>query len=315
VNHSGSYRYLFGPVPSRRLGLSLGVDCVPVKTCTLDCVYCECGATTSLSLTPSEYVPAREIIAELDAFLSTAPKLDVITFTGSGEPTLNTALAEIIRHCRQHYPQYITALLTNSTLLHLPAIRKGILAFDYILPSLDAVSQPVFEKINRPASGLRAQQVVDGLITLSQEYRGILWVEVFIIPGINNTPDELKLLKDILTVINPQRVQLNALDRPGTCAWVTQTSSAELERIAALFQPLPVEILSRAMAPRRIGTTDDPCLASILDALRRRPATIEDLATVAGTTINTAQQLAERLLMDHQIHTELVGKHLFYRVS
>ena len=147
-------KYLFGPVNSRRLGISLGVDLVPHKTCSLNCVYCECGDTTTLTSAIAEYVPTGDVIAELDGYLSGSPRLDVVTFSGSGEPTLHAGIGKILRHLKERYPQYKVAVLTNGTLLHDPGVRKSIAMADIVVPSLDAVGPEAFARICRPAAGI-----------------------------------------------------------------------------------------------------------------------------------------------------------------
>ena len=155
-----SLHYLFGPVQSRRLGTSLGIDCIIPKTCNLDCIYCECGATTSRTMIRKEYIPASAIMDELRTFLASSPKLDYITFGGSGEPTLNSKIGELIRFLKNEFPRYKTALLTNGALLYLPDVQDAILPFDCILPSLDAISKPVFDAINRPDPSLDVKKMI-----------------------------------------------------------------------------------------------------------------------------------------------------------
>jgi wyosine [tRNA(Phe)-imidazoG37] synthetase (radical SAM superfamily) len=313
MNRSGAYRYLFGPVPSRRLGLSLGIDCMPAKTCSLNCVYCECGRTTDLTLEVKEYIPGHAIRTELARYLSNAPRIDAITVTGSGEPTLNSALGEISAYLKSEHPQYTSALLTNATLFTRPDVRERVRAFDLILPSLDAVSEKVFSAVNRPAPGLHAGQVVEGLVALSREYSGRLWVEVFIVPGVNDTDDELKRIKKVLDKVKPQRVQLNTLDRPGTADWVVPATPGRLVEIARYFQPLPVEILSRQMAGSTYGTGESVDRELLLTAVARRPATVEDIAVIAKSTINAVQKVIAELSAEKKVLTERVGSHTFYR--
>jgi len=164
------YKYLFGPVPSRRLGISLGVDLVPHKTCSLNCVYCECGRTTILTDERKEYVPTEMVLSELNHFLTTNPRLDFITFSGSGEPTLHSGLGNVIKFIKKNFPKYQVALLTNGTLFYSPNIREEVKQVDVILPSLDAASEEVFHKINRPVRGLKVQKVIDGLVQLRTEF-------------------------------------------------------------------------------------------------------------------------------------------------
>ena len=211
-----AYRYLFGPVPSRRLGRSLGIDLVPQKTCTFDCAYCECGRTTVLTLERREYVPTGRVIAELDDCLAKAPDIDYVTFAGSGEPTLHSGIGDIISFIKDRYPRYRVAVLTNGALFVDPDVRAALMRADLVVPSLDAVSEDIFRDINRPSPGITAGQVVAGLVAFSREFPGVIWLEVFIVPGKNDTDEELLRLRDAVAVIAPDRVQVNTLDQPGT---------------------------------------------------------------------------------------------------
>jgi len=239
------YKHLFGPVRSRRLGISLGVNMIPFKTCSLDCVYCECGATTVLTTERKEYIPTDSIIAELDHYLGTNPQLDYVTFGGSGEPTLHSGLGDIINHLKKNYPQKKLALLTNSTLLYDSKLRADIAKCDLVVPSLDAVSDDIFYKINKPEASLDCAGIIKNLIVLSKKFKGQIWLEIFILPGVNDTDKEIALFKEAIAAINPARVQLNSLDRPGTCSNLPVPIAARLEEIAGKLTPFPVEIVSR----------------------------------------------------------------------
>jgi|WetSurMetagenome_2_1015567.scaffolds.fasta_scaffold00027_30 wyosine [tRNA(Phe)-imidazoG37] synthetase (radical SAM superfamily) len=309
-----AYSYLFGPVPSRRLGLSLGVDVVPAKVCNLNCVYCECGKTTTLTVERREWAPASSIIAELADFLKGAPFLDVVTVTGSGEPTLNTGIEAIISFLKTSFPAVRTALLTNGTLFHLEDVRRTAAMFDCVLPSLDAVSDGVFSKVNRPARGLDNGRIIDGLVRFAHEYRGTLWLEVFIVPGVNDTPGELSLLRDAVLAIAPGRVQLNTLDRPGASSSVRPASDRRLLEIAEYFRPAPVEIISRSYTPVAASLNDKNLEAEVLSILRRRPCTVEDVAVASSRSINEAAALLKLLEQRKAVSSETVGNRFFYKV-
>jgi wyosine [tRNA(Phe)-imidazoG37] synthetase (radical SAM superfamily) len=306
-----TYRYLFGPVQSRRLGISLGVDCIPPKTCNLDCVYCECGQTTHLSMTRKEYIPAKEIIDELKTYLAGKPTLDFITFGGSGEPTLNSKIGDIARFLKNEFPQYKRALLTNGTLFYIPEVREAAMAFDCVLPSLDAISLNVFRAVNRPAPALSLDAVIEGLVAFSKEYTGTMWVEVFIIPGTNDSPEELAHFKETLLRLSPGRVQLNSLDRPGTVKNIPVPSRERLAEIAKFLLPLPVEIISRAPLGAA-ATIDNAGEEALLSALRRRPLTIEEMAVFSGTTINGSSEMAHRLQKEGKISLRIACGRTFY---
>ncbi|MBR1369751.1 Fe-S oxidoreductase [Methanocalculus chunghsingensis] len=231
-----TYRYLFGPVQSRRLGRSLGVDLVPDNICSLDCVYCECGTTCHITRRRRMYVPVGEVLQELDHFLAGNPLLDYVTLGGTGEPTLHLGIGEIIVYLKEHHPEYKIAVLTNSTLLSDPGIRQEIIAADLILPSIDAVTKEIFEIINRPAPGIAPDQMIDGLIQLRREFPRTIWLEIFLIPGINTGNKELHLLRDAALRINPDLIHLNSLHRQGAEPWVQGMPEEELHRICRFFR-------------------------------------------------------------------------------
>lgn len=226
-------KYIFGPVLSRRLGISLGIDLIPFKTCSLDCIYCECGKTTDLTMERKEYTPTAEVISELNGYLSKKPPLDYITFSGSGEPTLHKDLGIIINFLKDNYPEYKIALLTNSlSFAYHPEILEEINKVDLIVPSLDAGSEDVFKKICRPIKGITIEKVKKGLIELSKMKNGQIWLEIFIIPGINDAEQELLYFKDFIGKMKADKVQLNHLDRPGSVNWVKEVSFERLKEIA-----------------------------------------------------------------------------------
>ena len=252
---SDKHSIIFGPVLSRRLGYSLGIDIIPFKTCSLDCVYCECGKTTMLTNERKEYIPTGKIINELDMFLNNnPPHIDVITFAGSGEPLLNSGLGKIISRIKTKYPQYKTAVITNAISLVQKNVREEITSADFILPSVDAVFEESFAKVNRPAKGISVDFVLNGLREFAKIYKGILWVEYFVISGINDSKEEISALKEYFEEIKPAKIQLNSLDRPGTCDWVKVASTKRLQEIKSAMAPLDVEIISRNFEAQRHET-------------------------------------------------------------
>lgn len=310
-----SYRYLFGPVQSRRLGASLGIDMVKSTICSLDCVYCECGSTATRTLERKEYVAAEAIIEELTDCLGRLPAIDFVTFGGRGEPTMNSGLGRIVRHLKREFPRYRCALLTNGTLFFLPEVREEVLPFDLVLPNLDAVSRPAFTAINRPDPGLDNERIIEGLVAFRREYRGAIWLEIFIVPGVNDTVAELVLLKAAAVRIDPNRVQLNSLDRPGSCDWVKPATAEHLESLAHFFAPLPVEIitrLGRSSTPWKVGSASPD---AILSLLARRPSTIEEISTLTGLTVNRAEEVMKGLIADRSVTAHSVGHRTFFRIA
>jgi wyosine [tRNA(Phe)-imidazoG37] synthetase (radical SAM superfamily) len=310
------YNHLFGPVQSRRLGRSLGVDMIPFKTCNCNCVYCECGGACAVESERREYIAAEELINELREYLNREAAVDYVTFAGSGEPTLNTALETVVRFVKTTFPACKTALITNGTLFHIAEVRQAAMLFDLVMPSMDAVSAEAFRRVNRPHPGCDVNRMIEGLRDFSKEYRGQLWIEVFIVPGINDSSEEISLLRDALLSIDPDRVQLNSLDRPGACDWVTTATPELLASIAQQFRPLPVEIISRqALAQAAAPLPGSPLADSVLHQLRRRPATIEELSMICGATVNDLAPVIEQLLRENRCTTTTVDGRKYYSLT
>lgn len=306
---------MFGPVVSRRLGISLGVDVVPYKYCSLNCVYCEVSRTTHLTIKRIAFFETEEITAELDSFLTDSPKPDYITFSGAGEPTLNSNLGEIIRYIKDRYPQYKLALITNSTLLNDEQLLQEIKPCDLIMPSLDAVSEIVFEAINRPCDKLSAQDVVDGLVRLRTEYKGLIWLEIFIVPGINDSLEEIELLRDAVIRISPDKVQLNSLDRPGSEDWVEPATYLSLEEIRAILQEgneLPVEIIAKVEKRGQITTAEQDVLSELIELIRKDEYSKQELAAELGIHINEVSKLLQHLILKGRIIARRNHKGVFY---
>ncbi len=307
------YKYLFGPVPSRRLGVSLGVDLVPPKTCSLNCIYCECGRTTNLTLDRKEYVPLQEVESELDHYFSHHPKPDYITFSGSGEPTLNSGIGEILRFIKQQPQDYNTAILSNGTLFHQRTLRDQLLGADLIIPSLDAATPGAFRKINRPHSELKLDEIISGLGHLRAEYCGQIWLEVFIVPGMNDSEQELIALKDAIQRIAPDRVQLNTLDRPGALATIRAATRAELDRIID-YWGFEAEIIARAPRRKEIRSFRDDIESAILETISRRPCTLQDLHEVLGLRVSEINKYLDVLDADGKIIAERQERGVFYKL-
>lgn len=304
------YRNIFGPVPSRRLGLSLGVDLVPHKTCTLDCVYCECGQTTHLTIKRQEYVALKQIKAELDAFLARNPALDFITFSGAGEPTLHSGLGAIVRHLKTAYPQQKLALLTNGTLLNISSIRREISMLDVVKVSLDAVCENNFNRINRPHPGLDLKCVTDGLAAFSKGFAKQLWVEVFLVPGCNDSEVELKEIKNKLNTLEPDRIHLNTLDRPGTESWVKPAGKKALTDIASYLYN--AEIITHFKPEQNGNIVGINYYERLLATIKRRPCTAEDVARVLGIDIIEARRHLYDLTQKGVIRKKEMPRGIFY---
>lgn len=310
-------KHIFGPIPSRRLGISLGIDLVPHKTCSLDCVYCEAGETDKLTLERREYVPIDEVIAELNAFLSSAPKLDFLTFSGAGEPTLNSGIGKVLRFIREQYPQYKTCLLTNGTLLGNESLASEILDFDLVIPSLDAATDEQYRIINRPCHGLTLDDLVNGMSYFRSRFTGGYWLELFVVPGVNDSDDSIAAFLELIIRINPDKVQLNTLDRPGCVDWIKAAGEETLMRFIRAFEShIPVEAVGRfryssyEAVERPFSETEQ----RIVDMVSRRPATIEDICLALAVSPEHAETMLSELEKLNKLVCVQSRRGRFYRL-
>jgi wyosine [tRNA(Phe)-imidazoG37] synthetase (radical SAM superfamily) len=304
-------KYLFGPVNSRRLGISLGIDLLQRKICTLDCIYCECGHTIDLTDEIDEYSPAGEVIAELDSFLESGPVLDAITFSGSGEPTLCSSIGEIINHLKSKYPQYRIVVLTNGTLLHMPEVRERLKNSDVVMPSLDAVSEDVFQKIYRAGSVSSPDKLIKGIKQFRSEFKGKIILEIFIIPGVNDSQEELEKLKRASEEIKPDGIQLNTLHRPSAEKWIKRADYGQLEKIRDFFSPLPVEIIGSPSGKTEAAVVDN-LQERIIATLKRRPSTADDLISALGSERNNMEKNLAEMIDRGIVNIEENARGVFY---
>ncbi len=307
------YKYLFGPVPSRRLGMSLGVDLVPNKVCSLDCVYCEVGKTTKLTTERREYIKSEKIKAELTNYFQNNPDPDFVTFSGYGEPTLHIHIGEILQFIKLIKPDIPVAVLTNGTLLSDKQVRKSLFLADIVLPSLDAATENIFQKINRPSGDLKIENYLKGLIDFRIEFKGKIWLEVFILPGYNDDEHELGELKNVILKLNPDSVQLNTLDRPGTVADVRGATRAELQRVKDLWHLDNVEIIAASPDRKKMQAYRKDTETAIIETISRRPCTLGDLHQILGLHINEINKYLDVLEVDNKIESISQERGIFYR--
>lgn len=309
------YKFIFGPVPSRRLGMSLGVDLVPKKVCSLDCVYCEVGKTTKLTLERKEYIKLDTIKEELTHYFKNNPDPEYITFSGSGEPTLNIFIGEVLQFIKQNKPHIPIAVLTNGTMLFDENVRAAIKEANVILPSLDAATESVFKKINRPQNDLKIDKYIQGLIDFRKEFKGAIWLEVFILPGYNDSPHELNELKKAIMKIKPDSIQLNTLDRPGTVPNLRGATRIELERIVRLWDLENLEIIAASPERKNIQAYRNDIETAIIETIARRPCTLDDLAKILGMHINEINKYLDVLDADNKIETIQQERGVFYQTK
>jgi wyosine [tRNA(Phe)-imidazoG37] synthetase (radical SAM superfamily) len=303
-------RHIFGPVPSRRLGRSLGVDLVPYKTCSYDCIYCQLGRTTHLTVERKEWFPLDDIVDELKGKLATRP--DWITMSGSGEPTLYSRLGDLIARVRS-ITDIPVAVLTNGSLLWQEEVQRELMDAHLVIPSLDAGDQALFSAVNRPHPSISFDLMADGLKTFRDRFRGQYWLEVFILADHTALRAEAGKIAACAGRIAPDRIQLNTVTRPPAEDYAAPVDRHRLEELSALFTPRAEVIADfRGVhgAPEFSATRD-----TVLDLLRRRPCTLDDIAGGLGIHLNEVVKYVEDLLGRGLIDRVLLKGRTCFRAS
>lgn len=268
------YRYLFGPVLSRRLGTSLGIDIIPAKTCSYDCVFCEVGRTTTLTTQRRKYVPVKDVVREVVSWIKGGGKADWITVAGSGEPTLHSGLSGILRSLRAATGMRV-ALLSNGSLFGSAAVRKAAARADLVKVSLGAWDDKSFLALNQPAPGLGLGRVVDGLRKFRADFKGELWVEVVLVKGVNDIVRDVRRIAALVKSIHPDEIHLNTVTRPPACRGAAPADERAMRRLVRWFGP-SARIIAHTHRTTHAG--GDPDRAALMRLLRRRPCTTAEIA-------------------------------------
>ena len=305
---SDDYCYVFGPVVSRRIGRSLGVDVLPPKTCTYDCIYCQLGRTTRQTAERGEFVPLEDVVAEVRRKLAEDRAIDYITLVGSGEPTLYSRLGDFIAQVKA-MTDVPVAVITNGSLLWRPEVRAELLQADLVIPSLDAADAEMFQEVNRPDCAITFDRMVEGLVAFRNEFAGQLWLEVLLMAGV--TDDQVARIRDLAGRIRPNRIQLNTAVRPPTFSTARPLSAAELERYAAMLGP-HAEIVAD-VAPADDAATRTALPEEVLNMLRRHPASVRETALNLSITEQNALECIETLLDSGAIEEHRLEKGTYYR--
>jgi len=304
-------QYVFGPVPSRRLGRSLGVDLVPLKVCCFDCIYCQVGRTTRHTARRDVYVPTDAVLAELADRLAAGCGADVVTLSGSGEPTLHADLGRIVREIKA-MTDLPVAVLTNGALLSDPGVRADVAPADLVLPSLDAADEETFRLVNRPCAGLTFASLVEGLKALRREYAGTIRLEAFFLAGVNDGDDHVGRLKALIDEIGPDRIDVNTVARPPADAEARPAPPQRLKAICAILGPT-AGVIAPLPAPRvRVGAIGRE---DVLTMLRRRPCTVRDVADGLGCHHGEAVKLLEHLVREGDAGTRRQDDRTYYHAK
>jgi wyosine [tRNA(Phe)-imidazoG37] synthetase (radical SAM superfamily) len=273
---------IFGPVPSRRLGRSLGIDVVPLKTCSYDCVYCESGRTTHLTVERRPFVDPGKVMRELEEYFTACPDgADVLTFSSGGEPTLYEPLGELIDAVKNRFPSMPLIVLTNGSLLWDPRVRRDLMRADRVVPSLDGATVESFARVNRPHPMLDLDTIMEGLAAFRREYRGELHLEVMLVASYNDQPSHLKAIRRVIDALAPSQVELNTVVRPPADPEVRGLSGEAMEAILEYFPTERTQIIGKFTSPC-VCTESRDLDRRVLELLKRRPCTLPEMAVSLG---------------------------------
>ncbi len=305
-----NYKHIFGPVPSRRLGYSLGVDIVPYKVCSYDCIYCQLGQTTEKTIKRKPYFKIKDIIEELKERLSNNKDIDHITLSGSGEPTLNKNFGEIIKEIK-NLTDIPVAVLTNGSLLWDDNVIEDLLPSDLVIPSLDAGSNSVFNKINRPSNDLSFENVVSGLKKLSNNYKNPIWLEIFWAAGVNNTKKEIKNLADIIKDIRLDKIQFNTVARPPCEDTCHGLSKIELMEISGYFNHSNIEVIgefNKVFEEKNFQYKE----LEVMNLIKRRPCSIHNISNGLNIHKNEVVKYLGHFEKQNILKIEKIGNISYY---
>lgn len=301
---------IFGPVPSRRLGFSLGVDTIPFKTCSLNCIYCQLGRTINKTIQRKEYIAADDISREIEEVLREGKRIDYITFSGSGEPTLNSEIRRMISRIKE-LTSIPLAILTNGTLLYRPRIREDLMEADLVIPSLDTVTQEIFEMVNRPHPSLKIEKVITGIDSFSQEFNGKVWLEIMVVKGINDSLEEIEKAAQVIKQMNLEKIQLNTVVRPPAEEFARPLTREDLNNIKTVLGRKCEIIAEFKRATQKAYKRDVE--KRILSMVKRRPVTLVDISHSLGLHRNEIIKYVETLEKKHQVKTEVHSGERYYR--
>lgn len=305
-------QYVFGPVPSRRLGRSLGVDLVPFKTCTYDCIYCQLGRTTHKTIKRAEYVPLEAVVAEVKTKLAQGPRPDYVTLSGSGEPTLHSRLAELISAIKS-FTSIPVVVLTNGCLLWQAEVRESLAEADLVLPSLDAGRDALFQQVNRPHPEVTFDRMITGLQEFRRGFAKPIWLEVFLLQGLTAVPGELVRIAEIAAAISPDRLQLNSVARPPAEDYARGVSLQTLRGYAGAFGERAEVILEPDSAAFEVSGSAGE--AEVRGLLRRRPCRLEDIASGLGLHRNEVLKHLGHLIRAGEVIDSIVDGCTYYRAQ
>lgn len=308
---SKGYQYLFGPISSRRLGRSLGIDLTPLKTCSMNCVFCQLGDSAQAVNRRTEYVPTDHVIAELACWLKEDGVADHITLAGSGEPTLHTGFGSVLGWIKKN-TSIPSVLLTNGSLLYLPAVRDAAALADKVKVTLSAWDEASFQQLHCPAKGSTFKQLVEGERAFRQQFSGELAVEVFVVAGINDTPAAMRRIGALIGDIGSDRIDVNTAVRPPADPSVRAVLPETLQELAEVLGP---KASVTASFPHKTASRVDVFSEeSVLRLVQRHPMTTKEISDAFNVPIEKADEQLKEWVLTGVLDTEKRGVEYYFFV-
>ncbi len=311
---SSDFKYLYGPVPSRRLGRSLGIDLVPFKTCTYDCIYCQLGHTTNKTMARLSYAPIKDILSELEIKLARGKRPNYISIAGSGEPTLHSYIGELISMIK-NMTNLPVAVLTNGSLLHVPDVRAALMRADLVIPSLDAGDEEMFQYVNRPHPDISFDNMVKGLIEFTRVFPGQVWLEVLLVSGVTGMAEDVEKITVLAKKIGANKVQLNTVCRPAAEEFACTVGKNQMKNLASLFTGAVDIISDDESVDFPISDAKDTANQEIVSLLARRPCTLTGICSGLGLHPHDAAKKLKKLVDEKRITTLRTEHDLFYKIA
>ncbi len=312
------FKYIFGPVPSGRLGRSLGLDLLGHPICDFDCLYCEVGKTRVHTLTRKPWVKAETILNELDTWLSLGlPLPEYITLGGKGEPCLNSEMGTIIQGVHHLAPKIPVAVLTNGTLLGNPEVSEAISQAEVVLPSMDTLIDSEFRKLNRPCPGLNLEAICSGILAWGSNYKGSIYLEILLVAGINDTETNLRAMVSFCRTLAPDRIDVVTMTRPGAYSAARPVDVATINTWRAALSPAQKNAsfshAAKTIEPRLSASMDDMQLRkAILNSIAIRPQTVQQIGLAMGTSEGQVKKVIDHLVVTRQITVIIDAGSTFY---
>lgn len=302
-------KHTYGPVPSRRLGLSLGIDLVPHKICSFDCIYCQLGPTTEKTISRRDYTPVLEVLDDVRRALAGKEKIDYLTFAGSGEPTLHRSIGQLIIEVKK-MTEIPVAVLTNGSMLVFSEVRNDLAGADVVIPTLCATGQPAFEEIHRPHCRIKIEEVIMGYVEFRRIYQGKIWLEVMLMKDINDRPEQITEMRAVIDKFAPDKIHLNTVVRPPSEDYAQPVSSATLRRVSEILGPR-AEVIAE-FNRQNIEPSQEEHAGAILSMIERRPVTMNDLVSALGLHENEIIKAIEHLIAQKEISVSRHGGMDYY---